>query len=400
MLTRPRWPVTFLLVACLIPGHLLGWAVEWTFVFASAALGVWSFPQFSQRYPAVARGGLITVGTLTAIAAGGYVITALGGRFDSGPRDIIDIFKPVLVFFVCTAALAFGRPTLQSVRNALVIVLLYSIAVFLVMYLRIPGFFDLAQWLYSDTKTNIGEYIVRLSIPFENPNFLGLVAVLALILGLNFSAKPAGLLVVCALVVAGLSGSRTAWLTSAVVLLCYMVGHLATLAATRRLPSVASVLMICLLIGGAVYLLPGLSESYDRLSSLLDLLVTLDFSQDASYAERIAMRQEGLQLMAERPWFGWGAYKYSIVEVLDNQYFALMLRYGIVGVGVLLISMTFLFLRYRATMAEPGLAFPAYVMWLVVMGWLWNGNFIENIRIAVIITMVFVATTNRLQDAD
>ena len=387
-----KWSWLFLVTA-LVPGHLFGWAVEWSYAALTTALGVWFFGRLAQRHPVGARVGLATLVIVTSISLVGYTFTLLLSTSPTGVRDLIEMLKPTMIFFSCSLAFVFGPPTLADLRRACFWVLVYGITCGLILMFEVPILVPLVDTLYGSTKTGFSAFYVRLSIPFENPNFFGLIAVLTLAIALNFAPRPDLKLAAVSLLAAGLSGSRTAWFTSALVLTAFAGTVMIAAVADRRNPSVYKLTLAAAIPLAAFYFLPSLVESSDHVANFIDVLINFDLDSDVSYSERLALRDTATRLILERPLVGWGAIKYTNLDIVDSQYFSLMLRFGILG-ALLVMAATavgaFASLRPLAGTRDIG---NGVLMWLVLAAWLWNGTFFDNVRLALLITIIFASAS-------
>lgn len=389
---RSRGMIFFLFTA-LIPGHLFDWAVEWAFASATTLLGVFYFKRFSRLYPYSARIGLMTLLAITCISLIGYTATLALSNFATGLRDVVELLKPTMIFFSCTLVLSLGTPTLPDLRKACFAVLSFSLFCGLTLMFEVPALASLVDLLYGDTKTGFSDFYIRLTIPFENPNFLGFLAVLSLIIALNFSPRPDLKLVVVALCAAALSGSRTAWLTSALLLLTFTGVSLATMVFNFRRLSASQIVIAIVLPLAVVYYLPTLVESVQRVGDAIEMLTNLDLGSDASYAERQALRKEAATFLFERPVFGWGAVKYSNLDIVDNQYFSLFIRSGVFGLLIILFAVTLVVFSNLRPLVRTKYFNDGLLIWLVLMAWLWTGTFMENIRLAIIVTIILTSAS-------
>lgn len=387
-----RWPWLFLVTA-LIPGHLFDWATEWAFASSTTILGVWYFQRTARRYPLGARIGIVTLFAVTCVSWVGYIFTLALATFPTGIRDVVELLKPTMVFFSGALTLAFGPPRLENLRRACFWVLAYGVICGLILMFDVPMLSSLVDTLYGSTKTGFSEFHVRLSIPFENPNFLGLLAVLSLAISLSFASRPDLKLAAVSLCAAGLSGSRTAWLTSVLVLTVFLVTVVVTVITDRRNLSVPTLALAVGLPLAAIYFLPVVAESFQRLESFIELITSFDLGADHSYSERLALRENATILILERPVVGWGAIKYTNLDIVDSQYFSLLLRFGVLGSLILLVAAAAgVFANLRPLAGTRDLK-SGVLMWLVLAAWLWNGTFIENIRLAILITIIFASAS-------
>ncbi len=386
-------PRHYFLLAALVPGHLLSWGIEWAFASATTVAGIWCYPKFAARYPRAGRFGLLALCLLTTISLMGYLGTALRGRFPTGVRDVVDLLKPAMIYFSCTLGLSFASPSLAQIRNASFVMLSFGVVCGLLLIYGIPGLASVVDLVYGSTKTAFWEFSVRVSIPFENPNFLGLLAVLSLIMALHF--EPADLkLAAVSLLAAGLSGSRTAWITAALVVLLYCLRLLWSSLAQFQLRSIPMALAALALPLTAAQYAPDAIESYQRLANLVEIVTKFDLSADSSYAERIALRENASDLIATRPLVGWGAIKYTDLDIVDNQYFSLLLRFGVAGSIIVALSALALLVSSLGSRQAKRPRASILLLWAALAAWLWNGTFLENIRLAILIVLVLAAVTS------
>lgn len=380
-------------ITALIPGHFFSWGVEWGFSTATTILGIFYFRHFSRLYPQSSRLGLIALYALTFISLIGYICTIVLSNFPTGSRDLVELLKPAMVFFSCAFALVSCSTSLENIRKACFLVLTFAVFCGFILMFQVPILSPLVDFVYADTKTGFSEFRIRLSIPFENPNFFGLFSALSLVISLFFSLRLDLKLMLVSLCAVALSGSRTAWLTSAFVLIVFSIAALVSSLKNPKNISISKIFVAILLPIGAAYYLPLLGESLSRVSDFFDLVTNLDFSSDASYAERQSLRNEAMNLLLQRPIFGWGAVKYSNLDIVDNQYYSLFLRFGVLGSAIAVLSGLVIFFAHILPLFNTKQFKNGLLIWLVLLAWLWTGTFLENIRLVIIITLIFAAVS-------
>lgn len=354
-------------------------------------MGAVLYPRFHRLYPRVSSYGLLTVSLLTVISAASYLLTTAESRFPTGVRDLVDLARPFMIYLSCSLGFAHGLIPIQRVRRLCLLVLLVSLFCVAVLILQPPVLIDLVNNLYGSTKTGISAFMVRVSIPFENPNFLGLFSVLTLCIALFFFKAPDYLLAIVAIIVTALTGSRTAWLITLVVLLAYSAESFFHVLRGRRLQWVviASALVTTSLF--AARNLPEGIEANQRVTSFVSALNTFALLQDESYQERVAMRSTAVALIGERPIIGWGAIKDSQVDIVDNQYISLLIRVGLVGVLISVWAFAGLLARHMRA-AGPARVYQVLLIWSTVLAWMWSGSFAENVRLSILIAMICAST--------
>jgi len=385
------WPTFYFTLVAMMPGHLLDWGVEWSFAATTTVAGLLLYPRFHRIYPRISTYGLLAILLVTLISVFSYIATLVFGRFETGLRDLVDLFKPGIIYFSCTLGFIFGTITLQQARNATAYILIITLICTIVIVIQPPVLFELVQIIYSSTKTNISDFNFRVSIPFENPNFLGLFSIFSLCIAL-FIQKPDLRLTILSILVIALSGSRTAWITSIGVILVFLIFAGRDLFLRQITPSLSAIIVPIVIILLGVYFMPIFLEENQRIIDFIDVLMNLDLSQDASYAERIEMRANALSLIMERIFFGWGSIKYSNLDVVDNEYVSLLLRFGIFGSLIVLLALGFLFATHVSHSMTRTKGHHVVLFWIVALAWMWVGSFAENIRLSILLTMLFAST--------
>ena len=387
---------TLLVLVALWPGFLFDWALEWLLVIVLTLLGFLQFFSGEKRPNKLDRVGLGVMMFLICIALVSLVGTLFLQRFESGIRDIADAFKPFLFFFPVYFILALPSTSSTSIQRGALIVLIYSVACFFIVKFEVPLLSTFISYLYSDTKLQITEFTTRLSIPFENPNFFGFFSVVCLFLGLNSEGRLAIVLSVFSAICVALSGSRTAWTLGGVLLLFYIAET--ALRATQMKSKTGIFVVIFSMCLAVVFddAIMSFAEDYKRLADYFDVLLAMDFSSDASYTDRDSLRADARDLIFERPFLGWGALKYSGLEVVDNQYYGLVLRYGFIGLVAIAFYAILSTRFFLAKLSGKEAKFKFIFMIAIVLAWLWAGSFLENIRLAIL--LIVLLNTYRSED--
>ena len=387
--------VVLFLVIALWPGFMLEWTLEWVLVVFLSVFGMYKYISSQDESLKVARAGLFIASVMATLALVSLVFTILSQRFDSGPRDLIDAFKPFLIFFPLFLSLSLAAPKSQDVQNAATAILVYSIASYLIIKFEVPFFGDLLNFVYSETKMNISDYSARHTIPFENPNFLGYFSVLCLFIGLYSSRTINYSLSICALIVIGLTGSRTAWTLGGSLLIFFLLESVFSAFMKTKNVSIVKSVAIVLFFYFLSFAVSEFIEGYERLTDYLEILINLDFSRDASYAERDALRGGAMSLIMDRSFFGWGAVKYSGFDVVDNQFFGFLLRYGVAGILVLVPYMYICCRKYLQSRVSPIDRMHLLIFSLIFLAWLWTGSYMENVRLVVLTSILINSFKSR-----
>jgi hypothetical protein len=373
-------------LAILIPGHLFAWAVEWAFIGIILVFGITAlfrrkrgllFDAFSSEVA-----GIVCL-ALTSLWALAYLYTLLRGHTETGIRDYLEGLRYVICFlFLLDIGTKFRKTTLRAFHVGLHVSLVWSFVCGCAYAVNIPGLTWLVQnVLYADVKTSIdmADGYYRLSIPFENPNFLGFYLILVLSYFLFFYRGITRIPVV--LLTLGLlfaTGSRSAWAATAVVLAIFPV---AAFRDARKSSQV--VLLGCLLVGGAVI---WAKYSDAILSSGRVLLVTRAADEGGVMTEgsaegRVAMVEKAYDLLQESPIIGWGSYKYGGLELIDNQIVTWLFRLGAIGCGIILIGFGRVVARQVGAAGRAGSTAGVVAFWGGTLVMLMTGAFLDNFRL-------------------
>jgi len=389
-------------IAVFIPGHLYGWLVERFYsvllfmIAISVAVAACSSPlNFISRRNKIILMGLLVITVCYIITT---ILTMVSNVYVTNIRDILDLSRYLIiggVFIVmgsadpCRLRTAVGKLVLVSLSFSLVVMFLYMVDV--------PVLSDLAHLLYKDTKTGISfPYRVRLSAPFENPNFLAFYAVLCFSYSLFFtSGKHRIILTALALVVLVLTGSRSGWV-AAVILIVGLFTRvlLGVFISTRTILWQDIRFLICfsLVVSCSLWFFyPYFLES-SRVQMVLIALEDGGLSHERNVAGRIDMVVEAFRLFAQRPILGWGPLKGGPLDVIDNQYFLVLARQGLVGFILFISIMLYVFagaLKFARTRVEK---FGVFLMWFSVALMLMTGAFLNNFRLFVLFIFFVVAS--------
>ena len=378
--------IFFLLVA-LWPGFLFDWLLEWGLVFGMTAYGVYQYVHLRQKTTLRHFGFLLAI-YLLIIGLFSYLLTQLSQRFFTSPRDLLDLLKPIFLYFSCLLPFTLEKKKRAYILNGASIVLIYSVICFIFLRLEIPVISNLLASFYSGTKTQISDFSIRLTIPFENPNFLGMFSVLCLYIGLNLSSKINLSLTLPAFMCVCLSGSRTAWALGVFSIFVFILEALLTSCSRKSRLSMPILAVLLAIIAAIVVFLWNFSESYQRLSDFIDIFANFDLERDQSYADRIALRDGSMRLILERFFWGWGAIKESGYDVVDNQYYGIALRYGISGLFLIMLYFSLAFTLHLRTLSVLREKIHLLIFYLILFTWLWTGSYLENIRLVVLIVML------------
>lgn len=382
----------FLLMA-LWPGFLLDWSLEWILVIATTLFGAYLFLDDLRFRVNGINVAIFLASLLIAEALFAYLSSQLYENFRTGPRDYVDLVKPFFLVFSCLIPFRLGVCDPEVISNSAIIILLYSLFAYFSITFNAPIFPELFNYIYGDTKLQLTEFTTRLTIPFENPNFLGFFAVFSLHIALFSNAKYKSILAILAIVVVGLTGSRTAWVSAAIILCAYYTKGLVLNSSRGRPQLVALGLILATGLVASFEYVGDFIDDYQRLATLYDALINRDLSRDPSYGDRVALRLGALDLIQVRPFFGYGAIKYSGYDVVDNQYYGILLRYGFFGACLVFIAFALYLSKLFKKVNNVDQAYGLFIFFAILLVWLWSGNFIENVRLSVLL-IYFLSVLN------
>lgn len=385
-LPNPMIPVVWL--AVFIPGHFYEWWVERAFVGAVFALSL--FILLAKPAPWETRKAARRASALFFLIQFFYLLSfvysvAFNG-IETGPRDYFDLLRYVFCWAFVLYVLRHHDDRVRRGTEAALAAAAYFCLVVAVCYLRPVPFLSsfFREFLYAQTKTAVnwlGQ--LRLSAPFENPNFLGFFMVQALAYHLFFSRSAlrhahafATLLVVY------FTGSRTAWAATTVVLSAAFAGYSYDLAKRLQLKRAVqlSAALFVLVLGGFRFG-AAIASNY-RVQAILKALHRGGVQNEANAAGRLEQNLEVWEYVKRSPVLGWGPSKYEIFDYVDDQYALWALRNG--AVGTLLILGGLVWAAWRLLSAQKGdamrtigaLAFVAAVALELV-----TGEFLGNFRL-------------------
>lgn len=398
-------------LAVFIPGHLFGWLVEQSFSAVLLVIAITSLVEpvgtsasnFIGRRNKILLSGLLLITTLYILST---IVTLATSSYEIGVREIIDLPRYIIIGAIF---IIMGNANPDQIRIAaeklILVSLLFSLTVLFLYLFDVPLLSEVVRMLYEDTKTAISfPYWVRLTPPFENPNFLAFYAILCFAYALFFSSGRRRLiLVILALVVLVVTGSRSGWFTAALLIGGLHTRILLGVFSMRRSVwwqemrfSVVFLMVIFFLLW---LLYPYLQES-DRVQMVITALMDGGIATERNVAGRLDMVTEAGKAFSQRPLFGWGPLKSGPLEIIDNQYFLLLARHGAVGGALIMSIMLYVFYGAIKSAASRTEKFGVALMWFAVAVMLLTGAFLSNFRLFVLFVFFVVASTGKKKTND
>lgn len=399
-----RWQrawVAMLVLCVFVPGQMFDWWFERVLILVG--LGMLGILFARDRLPrsAVYSWVLVTAPLVCSqvFYTVGYLTAILVRAAPSGGSDVFELLRfPVTSLYVLWYFSVRRWAPRESLQRVLVFSLGWSMLVALCYYVDVPVLSPLfKQIIYADAKTWVaaGTLNMRLSAPFENPNFLGyfLVGVLCYAIFDWYGKGRLAVSVVC-IVLLVLTASRTSWFAGAFVVVFWLISSLARAIVA---PSVRTalqrlwffVLMALIVVGGfAAY--RGWLIGNPRMSSLAEFLSGGSILTVDSIVSRLEMTTYALKVFAASPLVGWGPGKYLFEWNIDNYWALWAARMGVIGLGTLLVSHLIFAVsaaRY-AWLRTEDLAGP--LCYVAVIGmFLMTGDYLGNYRLLFITLVMF-----------
>ncbi|MDR3288945.1 MAG: O-antigen ligase family protein [Peptococcaceae bacterium] len=284
------------------------------------------------------RAAVWKINTVFLLLIGSYLLSNLYGVLIMhtvfGVRDIMELVTYAKYYLVIT--LAAGLDVGESERTMIRRVFLAGF--FLTMILSWGQYLNLAymnSWLTPLLAPAHLNNLVDANPPrvlgtFDNPNVMGIFAVITLTLAVTWfyfhdsgRRTAAALLLLCGLTVklAFLTISRTALLGAAAVLVVLSLWSLFKFRWNRIIVLKAALLFILTM----TVFFTSPREFTMRMSEATDI------QKSTSAIGHIFQWREALEVVKQSPVFGWGTGKTEMTTAVDNEYILILRRYGAVG---------------------------------------------------------------------
>lgn len=400
------WEVVFYL-ATFLPGFLLHFWLERALVVVVVAIA------------AVALAGHLGEPVRGGRAAGRlfwaffcvewlYVLAFLVSQSRFAPgigfRDLIEVPRYAVwaVFVPGLTLFRFDKRIVERFEVAIIGSYLYSLFVFAAYVVHVPVLSSfLVGDLYANTKNAIqlGGW-VRLAAPFGNPNFLAFYLVLTLAYWLFFCrARIRALAVVMALCLTYLTGSRSGWGASSIVLVIFGASAIHRLGvAGRRREAAAAALGVCALVAIAVLNHDAISGA-TRVATIERAIKAGEIGELSDVAGRINMTIHAWHLFTALPVTGWGGSKVGVASVIDSQYLLWLVRNGVAGTALIGVIIVSVFLSHWRKASEIAAKYGVVAFWGGAALMLATGAFIDNFQLGFIFCLLVALISWRLRGA-
>ncbi len=392
---------SFIFLSIFIPGHMYDWGIERLFVAYVILMSVCCFITNNKlrSWIKITPSNIIVICLcLTIICLFGYSRSVIVGVIDTGIRDYFEILRWLIyMIFILFVARFFTRRHVATFTKLLLISLFYSFFVFLLYKVNFPFLSDIfVNSIYLDAKTWFtSDGYGRLSVPFENPNFLAFYLNLTLVYTIFFmksSRITKYTMLVLALALLYLTGSRSGWICCLIIIFFWVLLNLRLLFTSQRFKAMAYLLIFLVVSTFCCNLIIHNINSNYRILSLVQAMENGGIISEANLSGRIQQMKDSWEYTVESPFFGWGTAKYSVMQVIDSQYFTWLFRYGLVGSLLILLIMLYLICQLLILASSNHRYFMGllalFSQCIVMLG---TGAFLDNFRLF-FITIILLQT--------
>ncbi len=382
-------PMIFIVwLTIFVPGHLADAWIERSFAGVVCVVGLltlFSKPAaWETRRPARLAGMFFFLIQFLFVASFVHAVAFMG--LQTGMRDYFEVVRYLILgVFVVYVMRHYDDRVRRATETAVAASLYWSILVAVCWIYDVPGlspFFK--QVLYAHTKTFVNYFgTLRLSAPFENPNFLGFYASQVLTYLLFFSRSPSRPIhIAAALLVIFFTGSRTSWVASSIALT-------AAFAVYAYMAAVKARIKFALQLGLGVFILIAAGFHFSdrilansRLQAVFSAIHKGGVQNEANAAGRLEQDLEAYEYFKTSPVLGLGPSKYATFDYLDNQYALWFLRNGAAGAVLILAGLGIVVWRLLVSQRGDPLRFiGAGAFVAVVAVALLTGEFLNNFRL-------------------
>ena len=384
-----------------VPGHLASFMVEQLYV--AILVGVTTFlliycPNDNKAF-GISQEKIITFFALLELL---YIVSYLRSEVlmfsgQGGYRDYIEVARYLIYMVIVMLVGSFHPQTKASLLyNLIRATMAFSLFVALLYIYKVPvlsGFFE--DILYASTRDDLSQISsggrVRFAAPFPNANYLAYFLCMSLVYLLFFVRGFLRLFwVFVCLILLFLTGSRTGWISSVIVIFSWQIMSLLRLFSGGGRNVLGFILMLLLTgVIGAVFV-TGSVPTVTRATEILSAIASGDLNSVASYSHRLEHNSLIWSVTKESLFWGIGPSKYSLSTVIDNQYLLWLTRQGIVGLSLIMFGALYTVRRMISAADSWADLWGIFVFYLIVFLFGLTGAFLNNFRLF-IMTFLFSA---------
>ena len=391
----------FIWLSIFIPGQKLNWALEQLLSVAIAFCSI-LFLCFHKRLPSkfcelpmkYIAGVFLIVWFIVML---GYMLNIFKPGLVTGIRDIAEIPRYFIYFLFLVLIAAGNKIIIPTLEKTIPYVCAFSTLVFVAFYIHLPFLSSFFKFLYSDAKQYYA-IILRLAAPFPNPNFLGFFLIMCLSYLLFFSKHRYALIqaFLCVILIFA-TGSRSAWFSSAIVLFSFLLVSLKDVIVFRKWKSFCKGAFVILIVFITILYAGTIVMNNSRTKLLVSALQNGDVFNDYSAAGRLDMIKKAFDYYSDKPFIGTGSSKYSLMDIVDNQFALWAIRLG--TIGILVICYFFIAIFMIQWKLANSFKYKVGLMgfWLSVFLMLQTGAFLENYRLFFLFSVFIASITSNLK---
>ncbi|MGI6649732.1 MAG: O-antigen ligase family protein [Bacillota bacterium] len=409
-ISLPRLILTILIwLTIFVPGHMYNWGVERIYIAFVAFLCSCCLV-FNRRLKSWLNISpnllIVSFITVTIIGLAGYVLSINVFLINTGIRDYIELLRwPICIAFILFVAQFFNKRYVDVFNKAIEASLLYCLFVFILYKINVPflsSFFT--EIIYYDAKTwfSLDGY-GRLSVPFENPNFLAFYLNAIFTYLIFFMKAPKWkkyISLIMIIFLLYLTGSRSGWVGSFVIIFAWVLLNIRLLFTKAYFKAIVSlIIMVLILYFGFKLISPYITTNY-RIQMLMNAIEGGGITTEANLSGRIDHIKQSWGYTSQAPLFGWGSAKYGLMQIIDNQYFTWLFRYGIIGTTIILITCFYIIINLlRLASFNLKYIYGLLALFAQIFVMLGTGAFLDNFRLFFIIVILFQVIWLILSDA-
>lgn len=389
----------FIWLTIFIPGHMYGWGVERFYVVSAAFLGCCClvFNKKLKSWLKIDPNLIIVIFmSLTIVGLLGYSVAVIINSIDTGIRDYFEILRwPICMIFILFVARFLNKQHVDVFNKAITVSLFYCLFIYFLYKVNVPvlsSFFT--GIIYSDAKTWFTwDGYGRLSVPFENPNFLAFYLNLVLTYLIFFSKSSKINRFISLMLVAFLlylTGSRSGWVCTLIIFFAWVLFNFRILFTKANLKAFVSLTTLVLILYFGFKLISLEFATNYRIQMLMSAIEGGGIKTEANLSGRFDQMRQSWEYTTQTPFFGWGSAKYGLMEVIDSQYFTWLFRYGLIGFTIILLTCVYIIVNLlRLASFNLKYTYGLLALFLQLFIMLGTGAFLDNFRLF-FVTIIFL----------
>lgn len=384
------WPVLFFAAGIFVPGHMFGWLLEWLWLAATLFAGTF----FVLNRPV--DNGLIGIptslwvtifGCLTVLSVFSFGLALVYHHIPVDMRDILEMTRfPIYGIIGVIIAEISKNINVSGFNFTIKLFALYSLFCTMVYIFEIPIIFDILEsFFYKDAKNLIGLGVIRISFPFENPNFLGFFLIFCLV---YFAFFRQNFLFFCiCLLLLFFTGSRSAFISIVPILFSALIFYVRRYSMQEIGMRTLIAWLFPVAAAGLVITFWDQLTYFSRLVELVDALEGGGIGNVKTADVRFETVERLLMWFERSPLVGWGPGRALMLDIADNQYVSWLVNWGAIGAGILISLMVALLGNLIMSSQNSRHFIGATSLMMSVLIMIFTGDFLENYRLFFLMLM-------------